>query len=55
MLSWQVGAVKVTRLHEWLDRSSGGRAAVEVWAYGDSQGDAAMLADADRAIWVTER
>ena len=34
-------------------RSGGGRAAVELWAYGDSSGDRELLADADRAVWAT--
>lgn len=46
------GPNKVRRLHTWLDATSGGRQAVELWAYGDSPGDAAMLDDADHAIWV---
>ena len=41
------GPEKVRRLHEWLDAAHGGRAAVEVVAYGDSAGDREMLADAD--------
>ena len=31
----------------WLDEHHGGRAAVELWAYGDSAGDRELLADAD--------
>lgn len=46
------GAVKVIRLHRWLDANYGGRANVELWAYGDSAGDRPMLDDADRAVWV---
>jgi phosphatidylglycerophosphatase C len=46
------GAEKVRRLHGWLDTAHGGRAAVEVVAYGDSAGDREMLADADEAHWV---
>lgn len=46
------GAEKVVRLHRWLDDHHGGRAGVEVWAYGDSAGDREMLADADRSIWA---
>ena len=34
------GDAKVERLHAWLDAHHGGRAAVELWAYGDSAGDA---------------
>lgn len=47
------GDAKVERLHAWLDAHYGGRASVELWAYGDSAGDAAMLADADHGVWVT--
>jgi phosphoserine phosphatase len=46
------GIAKVARLHAWLDEHHGGRAAVELWAYGDSPGDHAMLADADRPEWA---
>jgi phosphatidylglycerophosphatase C len=49
------GPEKVRRLHEWLDERHGGRANVEVWAYGDSPGDRDLLADADHAIWVRGR
>ena len=35
---WQLpGPEKVARLHAWLDDRHGGRAAVELWAYGDSR------------------
>lgn len=46
------GPEKVRRLHEWLEREAGGRAAVELVAYGDSAGDVELLADADEAHWV---
>lgn len=46
------GREKVRRLHRWLDENAGGRAAVEVVAYGDSAGDDELLADADTAHWV---
>jgi phosphatidylglycerophosphatase C len=46
------GAVKVTRLHRWLDAGRGGRGAVTLWAYGDSRGDEELLADADHPCWV---
>ncbi len=46
------GAAKVRRLHQWLDEHREGRAAVEVWAYGDSPGDRDLLADADHAVWA---
>jgi phosphatidylglycerophosphatase C len=47
------GATKRVRLHRWLDEHAGGRAGVELWAYGDSAGDSEMLADADRAHLVS--
>jgi len=46
------GPEKVQRLHAWLDQHHGGRAAVELVAYGDSPGDRELLADADVARWV---
>lgn len=46
------GPEKVVRLRRWLDEHHGGRAGVEVWAYGDSAGDAELLADADHAVWA---
>lgn len=46
------GPEKVRRLHAWLDEHRGGRAGVDLWAYGDSHGDRELLADADRAIWA---
>ncbi len=46
------GPEKVVRLHDWLDRNAGGRAAVHLSAYGDSTGDRELLADADQAHWV---
>jgi phosphatidylglycerophosphatase C len=46
------GDEKVRRLHEWLAAHRGGRDQVELWAYGDSAGDLAMLRDADHAIWL---
>lgn len=46
------GPEKVRRLHEWLDLHAGGRSAVHLSAYGDSNGDREMLADADDAHWV---
>jgi phosphatidylglycerophosphatase C len=44
------GAEKVRRLEEWL----AGREAI-VHAYGDSDGDAELLARADHATWVGRR
>jgi phosphatidylglycerophosphatase C len=49
------GPEKVRRLHAWLDERYGGRAHVELWAYGDSPGDRELLADADHAVWVRGR
>ncbi len=46
------GPAKVRRLHWWLDEHRGGRAAVDVWAYGDSPGDRELLADADHPVWA---
>lgn len=46
------GPEKVVRLHDWLDRHAGGRAAVHLVAYGDSRGDRELLADADEAHWL---
>lgn len=46
------GPEKVVRLHDWLDRHAGGRAAVHLSAYGDSAGDRELLADADEAHWL---
>ena len=46
------GPEKVVRLHDWLDRHAGGRAAVHLSAYGDSSGDRELLADADDAHWL---
>jgi phosphatidylglycerophosphatase C len=44
------GGEKVARLRAWL-----GDQAVELWAYGDSAGDKAMLAMADRGILLGRR
>jgi phosphatidylglycerophosphatase C len=49
------GAEKVRRLHAWLGERYGGRDAVTVWAYGDSAGDRALLADADHPVWAAGR
>ncbi len=48
------GPEKVRRLHDWLDTEYGGRAHVEVMAYGDSPGDRELLADADERHWVSK-
>jgi phosphatidylglycerophosphatase C len=46
------GPEKVTRLEAWLDARFGPGADVELWAYGDSSGDAELLAIADHPNWV---
>jgi phosphatidylglycerophosphatase C len=46
------GPEKVVRVHDWLERHAGGRAAVHLTAYGDSRGDRELLADADEAHWL---
>jgi phosphatidylglycerophosphatase C len=46
------GDAKVVRLHRLLEQRFGGRVNTTLWAYGDSPGDAAMLADADHPVWV---
>ncbi len=45
------GAQKATRLTAWL----GDRPADELWAYGNSSGDEALLAMADHPTWVGRR
>ncbi|HEX4539298.1 MAG TPA: HAD family hydrolase [Acidimicrobiales bacterium] len=45
------GAEKAKRLRAWL-AGSGHEPSAQLWAYGDSRGDAEMLALADVAIWV---
>jgi phosphatidylglycerophosphatase C len=44
------GAEKVRRLRGWLAEQ--GLTEAVVWAYGDSAGDAELLAAADHAVWV---
>lgn len=46
------GPEKPRRLFDWMDSQVGPRGSVELWAYGDSAGDAAMLAAADHGVWV---
>jgi phosphatidylglycerophosphatase C len=46
------GGAKIIRLHRLLGQRFGGRDHVTLWAYGDSPGDASMLADADHPVWV---
>jgi phosphatidylglycerophosphatase C len=45
------GPEKVVRLRTWLEASLAEQPA-QLWAYGDSGGDAEMLAAADVAVWV---
>jgi phosphatidylglycerophosphatase C len=46
------GPEKVARLHAWADQRFGPAAELELWAYGDSAGDAELLAAADHPTWV---
>ncbi len=46
------GPEKVARLDSWLDARYGPGHDVELWAYGDSAGDEALLARADHPTWV---
>ena len=46
------GPEKIRRLYEWLDTTHGGRAMVDLVAYGDSPGDRELLADADERHWI---
>ncbi len=48
------GPEKRRRLHEWLASAHGGRQRVELWAYGDSDGDRELLTDADHAVWAAD-
>ena len=45
---------KVRRLERWLSESGSTRDGVELWAYGDSAGDRALLAWADHPVWVQD-
>lgn len=49
------GPQKVARLRTWLDERYGADTKVELWAYGDSSGDAELLAFADHPTWVGRR
>jgi phosphatidylglycerophosphatase C len=49
------GPEKVARLAAWLDARYGPGNDVELWAYGDSGGDEALLARADHPTWVGSR
>jgi phosphatidylglycerophosphatase C len=46
------GPEKVTRLRAWLEARFGPGTEVELWAYGDSAGDAELLAIADHPTWI---
>jgi phosphoserine phosphatase len=48
-------AIVRARLQAWLDARFGPGADVELWAYGDSPGDAELLAMADHPTWVGRR
>lgn len=45
---------KVRRLREWMRSQRIDRDDVTIWAYGDSNGDRAMLEFADHPVWVGE-
>jgi phosphatidylglycerophosphatase C len=45
---------KVRRLEAWLEVIGVTRDQATIWAYGDSNGDRAMLEFADHPVWVTE-
>lgn len=53
------GEQKAVRLREWLaatgDAPAGDGVDVELWAYGDSSGDEALLAMADHPTWIGRR
>jgi phosphatidylglycerophosphatase C len=49
------GPEKVARLEAWLGARFGPGTEVELWAYGDSPGDAELLAIADHPTWVGRR
>jgi phosphatidylglycerophosphatase C len=49
------GPEKVARLNAWIDARFGRGTEVELWAYGDSPGDAELLAIADHPTWVGRR
>lgn len=46
------GPEKVIRLHTWLSDQGLDREQVVIWAYGDSAGDDALLADSDHPVRV---
>lgn len=45
---------KVHRLERWIAEHGLARDGVELWAYGDSDGDRALLAWADHPVWVKD-
>lgn len=47
-------AEKVRRLEQWLSGQGLTREGIELWAYGDSAGDRALLAWADHPVWVRD-
>jgi phosphatidylglycerophosphatase C len=49
------GPEKVARLRAWAGQRLGPAAEFELWAYGDSPGDADLLAAADHPTWVGRR
>jgi phosphatidylglycerophosphatase C len=46
------GDEKVRRLEAWFDDQGLAREHVELWAYGDSEGDRRLLEYADHPVWV---
>jgi phosphoserine phosphatase len=47
------GEQKAVRLRQWLGApAEGPLEGVELWAYGNTSGDHALLALADRAFWL---
>ena len=48
------GEEKVVRLSAWLSSRQIPRNEATIWAYGDSNGDRAMLGFADHSVWVTK-
>jgi phosphatidylglycerophosphatase C len=49
------GPEKVARLRAWVDGRFGPGTDVSLWAYGDSSGDAELLAMADHPTWIGRR
>ncbi len=46
------GPEKARRLDEWIKTNVGAGSSVDIWAYGDSEGDRELLAMADHPVWV---